>query len=147
MPYNMHVKLSNGKEFMAKNVYVHDIKEYPENSRISIIVDAKDYHEYTDILEIVGDGSPITSVEITEYKSIKVRGEYKTGEVVSTTTYDDYGVNMSINYNQSTDEYTIDLYKIDSVLKSEIEQNDRIMSTTLGILDTLEMSTWEGDLA
>lgn len=134
--YNKCVTLSNGSTFKAKEVYLWESAGYPDNSRIDIVVDDKDL-SYDTIMSFIKDGD-ISYVEVTEYKSIKVKGEYTTGDMLGTTRYEDYGVNYNIIYNSSTNEYTIELYKITDLVKANRTQRDKIMDTSIGILDTFE---------
>lgn len=138
MPYSVEVTLSNGSRFMAKKVECYDNNIYPENSRVCITVDAADY-PYSTILSTIGNGN-IDSVTVTEYRSFKKRGEIVvTTDIVDTKTYTDYGVNLAINYHKDTDEYTIDLYKIDEVTMEGLKQEVRIVDIAMGILDTYEI--------
>lgn len=134
--YNKCVTLSNGSTFKAKEVYLWESTGHPDNSRIDIVVDDKDL-SYDTIMSYIKDGD-ISYVEVTEYKSIKVKGEYTTGDMLGTTRYEDYGVNYNIIYNSSTNEYTIELYKITDLVKANRTQRDKIMDTSIGILDTFE---------
>lgn len=134
--YNKCVTLSNGSTFKAKEVYLWESTGHSDNSRIDIVVDDKDL-SYDTIMSYIKDGD-ISYVEVTEYKSIKVKGEYTTGDMLGTTRYEDYGVNYNIIYNSSTNEYTIELYKITDLVKANRAQRDRIMDTSIGILDTFE---------
>ena len=140
--YNKCVTLSNGSTFKAKEVYLWESAEHPDNSRIDIIIDNTDI-SYNDIMYFIKDGD-ISYVEVAEYESIKVRGEYTIGDKLGTTRYEDYGVNYNIIYNSSTNEYTIELYKITDLVKANKAQRDRIMDTSIGILDTFEY-TMKGD--
>lgn len=141
MLYNKQVTLSNGSQFMAKDVNIYECPEDPDNSRVAITVDDA---TYDDILLVLKDGD-INYVKVEEYESIKVNGKYTTGDKIGEVMYDDYGVNALVAYNLSSDEYTIELYKITDLVKASRDQYNRIVDTSMGIIDVFEYNISKGD--